>query len=143
MKPINKLVGGLLLVSLLFNVYMLSEGNQKVATKKVDQEFKVSIRRIASALISENGDYGSYLLAMEHSSRANSLSRFTSYAKRNGNVGGYTAEFINAFRNLILNKKQVKETDEIIDLLSKLAANPESIETAGNILILLNEESIP
>lgn len=143
MKHLKKMVWALLLLSLLLNGYLLSAGNQKVATEKVDQEFKATIRRIASSLASESGDYSSYLLAIEHSSKANSLSRFTSYAKRNGNVTGYTSEFIHAFRNVILNKRQVKEPGEIVDLFSKLAENPERIDTAGKIVMLLNEERIP
>lgn len=139
MKQIKKIVVALLLFSLIANGYLLSVGNQKVPTEKVDQEFKASIRRIASALTSEKGDSSSYLLAMEHSAKANSLSRFTSYAKKNGEVIGYSAEFINAFRNIMLNQKQVKEPDEIIKLLSTLAENPENIETATSILMILNK----
>jgi len=127
----------LLILSLFFHGYQLFLLKKEEAiSNKIDGDFKASISRIASPL--NDKDINKYIIAIEHASKANALSKYTSYAKDDSFVIGYTADLINSFRNLYINKKDIKNSTEIINLISHLSKNPNDKETASHLLLLLN-----
>ncbi|WP_152570651.1 hypothetical protein [Paenibacillus tyrfis] len=98
-----------------------------------------AISRISGALDSiDNGNYSGYLLAIEHASKANALSQFSSYPPE-ANLTGITAELINEFRNLNIKQKKLADKEELMTLFQKLSSDPTNREISERIIKLLQK----
>ncbi len=128
-----------LAASLALNVYLLKhQMNWNNTQQKIDLDFKASIGRISGSLaaVTDGNDVG-YLTAIEHASKANALSKYSSYNKETNNITGTTSELINQLRNLYVNRKNLADKDRLMNLLEQFAADPSNRDTINNIFILL------
>lgn len=109
--------------------------------QKIDLDFKASIGRISDSLAAvTDGNYVGYLTAIEHASKANALSKYSSYNKENSNITGTTSELINEFRNLYASQKNLADKERLMQGFQQLSAEPNHRETMDNILMLLNKQ---
>ncbi|MCP1311188.1 hypothetical protein [Paenibacillus tyrfis] len=131
-----------LIASLALNVYLIK--NQMTTNnkqQKIDLDFKASIGRISGSLDSvTDGNYTGYLTAIEHASKANALSKYSSYNHETSNITGTTSELINQFRNLYASQKNLADKERLMHSFQQLSADPNHRETMDNILMLLNKQ---